>query len=403
MTDRYCLFPFYLLEFEQNVRNYVRHDIQDIQPGEKTKGGSSLYIKLKMMKKILKEVLGVDVAQNELVVTAGRMLNDLSIDLYAHKVFKNNESGFLALLDWTKKLSRDEFKVRFVMEATGVYHQKFAFYLYDRGREVTIVLPNKISNYIRTLEDKTITDKSCSAAIAQFGLERNLDQWHRPKKVFHMLQQLTRERDQIVSERVMVKNQIHAEKSEVEPNERSLQRFNERIKLLNKQEKEIKADLKMLVNGDANLSGDIKRICSITGIGELTAIIVLAETNGFELIRNKKQLTGYAGLNVKEKQSGTSVKGKPRISKKGNRHLRKAMYLPALVAVRHDKNFAETYLRIVSKHGIKMKALVAVQRKLLEMIYVIYNSKQEYQKEYSVLKESSVLNLKDQHATLASS
>ena len=172
---------------------------------------------------------------------------------------------------------------------------------------------------------------------------------------------------------------------------------------MNRQEKEIKADLKILVNGDANLNGEIKRICSITGIGELTAIIVLAETNGFELIRNKKQLTGYAGLNVKEKQSGTSVKGKPRISKKGNRHLRKAMYLPALVAVRHDKNFAEIYLRIVSKHGIKMKALVAVQRKLLEMIYVIYNSKQEYQKEYSVLKESSALNLKDQHATLASS
>jgi transposase len=218
-----------------------------------------------------------------------------------------------------------------------------------------------------------------------------------------MLQQLTRERDQIVSERVIVKNQVHAEESEVEPNERSLQRLNERIHLLNKQEKEIKADLGMIVNGDANLSTEIKRICSITGIGKLTAIIVLAETNGFELVRNKKQLTSYAGLDVKEKQSGTSVKGKPKISKKGNRHLRKAMYLPALVAVKHDKNFGEIYLRIVSRHGIKMKALVAVQRKLLEMVYVIYKSKQEYQKEYSVLKESSALNLKDQHATLASS
>jgi len=79
------------------------------------------------------------------------------------------------------------------------------------------------------------------------------------------------------------------------------------------------------------------------------------------------------------------------------------MYLPALVAVKHDKNFGEIYLRIVSRHGIKMKALVAVQRKLLEMVYVIYKSKQEYQKEYSALKESSALNLKDQHATLASS
>lgn len=356
-----------------------------------------------MMKKVLKEVLGVDVAQKELVVTVGRMFDDLSIDLYAHKVFKNNEAGFVALLGWIKKLTSNEFKVRFVMEATGIYHQKFAFYLYDHCREVTIVLPNKISNYIRTLENKTITDKSCSEAIAQFGLERNLDRWHRPKKIFRMLQQLTRERDQIVSERVIVKNQVHAEESEVEPNERSLQRLNERMLLLNKQEKEIKADLGMIVNGDADLNTEIKRICSITGIGKLTAIIVLAETNGFELVRNKKQLTSYAGLDVKEKQSGISVKGKPKISKKGNRYLRKAMYLPALVAVKHDKNFGEIYLRIVSRHGIKMKALVAVQRRLLEMVYVIYKSKQEYQKEYSVLKESSALNLKDQHATLASS
>ena len=71
-------------------------------------------------------------------------------------------------------------------------------------------------------------------------------------------------------------------------------------------------------------------LCSIPGVGLLTAATVLAETNGFDLIRNKRQLTSYAGLDVKEKQSGTSVKGKPRISKKGNKYLRKAMHLPAL-------------------------------------------------------------------------
>ena len=357
-----------------------------------------------MMDKVLKEVLGVDVAQKELVVTLGRMLGDLSIDFYAHRVFRNNEAGFMALLDWVEKLSDDGTSVRFVMEATGIYHQKFAFYLYDHGREVSVVLPNKISNYIRTLENKTITDKSCSRAIAQFGLERKLDRWHKPKKIFRLLQQLTRERDQVVGERVAVKNQIHAEQREAEPNERSLCRLRERSQLLDKQEKEIKADLKTIVDGGGDdLKSEIKLICGITGIGELTAIIVLAETNGFELIRNKKQLISYAGLDVREKQSGTSVKGKPRISKKGNRYLRKAMYLPSLVAVKHDGNFGKIYLRIVSKQGIKMKALVAVQRKLLEMVYVIYKNKSEYKKGYSAMKESSALNLKDQYATLAGS
>lgn len=355
------------------------------------------------MKNVLKEVLGVDVAQKELVVTLGRMFNDLTIELYAHKVFKNNDKGILALLDWVKKLSDAEVNVRFVMEATGVYHQKFAFYLDDHDYQVSVVLPNKISNYMRTLENKTITDKSCSQAIAQFGLERKLDQWHKPKKIYRSLQQLTRERDQIVSERVVVKNQLHAEQAEAEPNERSLKRLEERIRLLNKQEKEIKSDLNGIVNNDRILQGELRNICSITGIGELTAIIVLAETNGFELIRNKKQLTSYAGLDIKEKQSGTSIKGKPRISKKGNRHLRKAMYLPALVAVKHDENFRNVYVRIVSKQGIKMKGLVAVQRKLLEMTYVIYKSKKQYQKDYQDINRSSALFQTDQHATQTSS
>lgn len=355
------------------------------------------------MKKVLKQVLGADVAQNELVVTLGRMFDDLTIDLYAHKVFRNTEKGILALMDWVKKLTDPEVDVRFVMEATGVYHQKFAFCLYAQNHEVSIVLPNKISNYMRTLENKTITDKSCSEAITQFGLERKLDRWHNPKKIYQSLQQLTRERDQIVMERVMIKNQLHAEQAEAEPNERSLERLNERMRLLNKHEKEIKSDLTEIINSDRILKSEITNICSIPGIGELTATIVLAETNGFELIRNKKQLTSYAGLDVKEKQSGTSIKGKPRISKKGNRHLRKAMHLPSLSAVKYDENFRNVYVRIFSRQGIKMKGLVAVQRKLLEMIYVIYKSKNEYQKNYADLKGSSALSQKDQYATQTSS
>jgi len=81
----------------------------------------------------------------------------------------------------------------------------------------------------------------------------------------------------------------------------------------------------------------------------LTAVTVLAETNGFELIRNKRQLTSYAGLDVKEKLSGTSVKGKPRISKKGNRHLQKAMYMPALSVIRREGRFKTLFVRLVPR------------------------------------------------------
>lgn len=331
---------------------------------------------------VLKQVVGVDVAQKELVVTVGRLLENLSIELYAYKVFGNTEKGFLSLLAWSQKLTNPEIELRFVMEATGVYHQKFAYFLDEHGYELSIVLPNKISNYIRTLEVKTVTDKSCSEAIARFGLERKLANWKRPKETYKRLQQLTRERDQIVSERVAVKNQLHAESQEAQPHERSIERLKERIQLLNRQENEIKADIAQVINQDSELKQEVDTISSIPGVGVLTAVIILAETNGFELIRNKKQLASYAGFDVKEKQSGTSVKGKPRISKKGNRSLRKAMYLPAITAVKWDENFKNMYVRIVSKQGIKMKALIAVQRKLLELTYTLFKTKASYNKSY---------------------
>lgn len=334
------------------------------------------------MKKIVKQVLGIDVAQKELVVCLGRMYDDWTPELYSHGTFVNSKKGFDAMIKWVKKLAIEATAVRYVMEATGVYHESLAYYLEGKGYEVSIVLPNKVSNYFRTLEVKTITDKTASEAIARFGLERKLDQWKRPKQIFKNLKQLTRERDQIVETRTMAKNQLHAEMAEAFPNPSSLHRIKAHIKFLDKQVAEILKEITELVKQDDQVNESIELICSIPGIGRLTAATVLAETNGFELIRNKRQLTSYAGLDVREKQSGTSIKGKPRISKKGNRHLRKAMHLPALAAIRHEKKFKAVFVRLVSKHGIKMKAAVAVQRKLLEMIYTVYSKNTAYDKNY---------------------
>lgn len=334
------------------------------------------------MKKIIKQVLGIDVAQKELVVCLGRMHDDWKSELHAGKTFVNTSKGFLLLLEWVKKLTDPEIAVHYVMEATGVYHESLAYFLKDQGLIVSIVLPNKISNYARTLSIKTVTDKTASEAIAQFGLERNLDEWQKPLPIYKKMRQLTRERDQIILERTMTKNQLHAEQSEAQPNETSLKRINQRIGLLTKQEKEITVELSVLIKEDVEVSGSVELLCSLPGIGQLTAATVLSETNGFDLIRNKRQLTSYAGLDIKEKQSGTSVRGKSKISKKGNKYLRKAMHMPALSAIRHDNRFKNIFVRLVSRHGIKMKAVVAVQRKLLEMMYVIFKNKETYDSEY---------------------
>ena len=334
------------------------------------------------MKKLIKQVLGIDVAQKELVVCLAKKYDDLSEENYVHKTFFNGLTGFEMMVKWLMKLTDIAIPVNYVMEATGVYHESLAYYLTSKGYSVSIVLPNKISNYARSLTVKTITDKTASEAIAQFGIERRTDEWKQPSPTYKRMRQLTRERDQIISERTMVKNELHAEQAEAEPHKSALERCKARIELLTKQEKAIIIEIAALIKTNQSISKSIKLICSITGIGMLTAATVLAETNGFDLIRNKRQLTSYAGLDVKDHQSGTSVKGKARISKRGNRYLRKAMHMPALAAIRHDETFKALFIRLVSKHGIKMKAAVAVQRKLLEMTYTIHKSNVKYDKEY---------------------
>jgi len=341
------------------------------------------------MKKILKQVVGIDVAQKELVVALGRMNEDLDLELYGHKSFGNNQKGFLSLLLWVKKQTDAATGVRFVMEATGVYHESLAYFLDDKGYKLSIILPNKISNYARTLDIKTVTDKTASEAITRFGLERKLDDWQRPKPLFKSLRQLTREREQLIQIRTMVKNQLHAEQTEAWPNAGSISRFKTQLALLNKQEQQIKTEIAILSKQDSQVHASIELISTIPGIGTLTAVTILAETNGFELIGNKRQLTSYAGLDVKEKQSGTSVKGKARISKRGNKYLRKALYMPSLAAIRHNEWFKTVYARLISKHGIKMKSAVAIQRKMLELAYIIYKTNTAYNKDHYKKLESN--------------
>ena len=185
---------------------------------------------------------------------------------------------------------------------------------------------------------------------------------------------------------MVAKNQLHAEESEAFPNKNSVKRVKAKIRFLTQQEKDIKQDIDAIVICNQEVKNEIDNICTIPGVGRLTAVIVLAETNGFELIRNKRQLVSYAGLDVREKTSGTSVKGKPRISKKGNRNLRRAMHLPALEVIKHNETHKAIYARLVSKCGIKMKGVVAIQRKVLELIYVLHKNKTVYQVDYEETK-----------------
>lgn len=334
------------------------------------------------MSKIVKQSVGIDCSKDKLDASFGIRDGNYDDHLVSTTVFKNNEQGWDKLWVWCCKLKQKDVEINFVIEATGVYHEQVSLYLHGKKAHISVLLPNKVKHFSKTLTIKTVTDKVCAQSMAIMGLEKKLDAWSPPSSVYNTLRQLTRERDQLMHENTQIKCQIHAEQSGAWPNERSLTRMNQRKDFINAQINEIEGEIKAIINENKELKDRMEYICSIKGVGLITAITIIAETNGFNLIRNKKQLVSYAGLDVKLKDSGTSVHHKPRISKQGNKYIRKAVYLPALSALRSDDHMKCVFVRLVSKHGIKMKAAVAVQRKLLELIYTLWKKQEMYDPDY---------------------
>ena len=127
----------------------------------------------------------------------------------------------------------------------------------------------------------------------------------------------------------------------------------------------------------------MNKLLTIKGLGILTIATILAETLGFQHVKSIKQLVSYAGYDVVQRESGTSIKGKTRISKKGNRYIRKALYFPAMVACRFNDNLKQNYLRIIETKPSKMVGQVAIQRKLLVLIYSLWKKDEVYDINYS--------------------
>jgi transposase len=157
-----------------------------------------------------------------------------------------------------------------------------------------------------------------------------------------------------------------------------LKQLKSSLKHFDKQIEEMEGLIKELIMSDPLLAKQCRKITKVKGIGITTFAIVVAETNGFAAIENHRQLVSYAGYDIVENQSGNHV-GRTRISKKGNSRIRAAMHFPALQAVlKEEPAFVNLYERVYGRTGIKMKAYVAVQKKLLELIYFLWIKDEEY-------------------------
>ena len=340
---------------------------------------------------ILKQCLGIDVSKDKLDVCFSKMLANQVVKIQGTHSFSNTPAGWKALSTWVKRFYKTvEIPLGVVVEATGVYHEGAAYYLKNAGFSVSIVLPNKSKYFAKSLNVKSKNDQVDAQVLARMGLERNLAVWKGASETMLTLKRLSREREALLAQKTVVGNQLHAHLHQYNPNAQTTKRRKQLIAFLAKQVKIVEKQMLTVLETDLELKAKVENVCTIKGIRILTAITIIAETNGFDLIENKNQLVSYAGYDVVERQSGTSLLGKTRISKKGNSHIRKALFFPAMSAAMHDPKMKNLYERIEEKNPkVKMIGAVAVQRKLLVLVYTIYKTDEPFDSNYAGKKAAA--------------
>jgi transposase len=296
----------------------------------------------------------------------------------------NSKVGFAKLVQWIKKWTANQaVPVVVCMEATGVYHEHLAYYLDEAGFRVSIVLPNKSKKYLQSLGLKSKNDKMDAKGLAQMGAEQNLPKWTRPDEIYVQLRALTRQYQSIQEQITAEKNKLHAEEHSACSNKQVIRQIREFIRFMDKQKSVMEQAIKETVQKNEELKTKVKNISTVRGLSTLSIATVIAETNGFQLFINYKQLVSYAGYDVVENQSGARS-GKTKISKKGNSRIRRILHMPSIIAKGSEGTvFKSLYDRVYQKTGIKMKAIVAVQKKLLLTIYYLWKKNEPFDKNYS--------------------
>lgn len=334
-----------------------------------------------MEKKVLKQAIGIDIAKDSFQVCYSLQLSD-QVKIIGSRTFKNTSAGFSQFIQWADKKNKTKDPIHYLMEATGVYGEKLATFLYDNNQKVYVVPANRAKLYIKSLGLKSKTDKIDAKGIAQMMLQQVLSPWEKPDESLMLLRKIIRRLDALNQRLLQANQQKHAEEYSSGDFNWVNDSIDREIAELKKEQSRINEYLKQTIDTHPDLSEQIGYMTSIPGVGWKTAACVLAETNGFNGATNAKQVVSYAGLDVVQAQSGDMNK-RGRMSKKGNPRIRKAMFLPSLVVVRYNKpHFIDLYNRLTNKGKRPKQAYVAIQRKLLMLMFTLWKTKTKYDPNY---------------------
>ncbi len=320
-------------------------------------------------------IIGIDVSKAKLDCL---WLKDPSTVKVKSKVLPNNAAGFSALIEWAVKNTHADLpQIHFVMEATGIYHEALAYALYEASAMVSVVNPAKISHYAKSLGVRSKTDKKDSVVIARYGAAHQILPWTPEPDEIRTLKALITRHEAVCGDLQREENRL--EKAMISlVSEEVIASIKMMIEQLTVEKKRLEELINQHINQHPDLKNDRALLISIPSVGPVVSRYMICVIRS-RVFKSAPQCAAYLGLNPVQHESGSSVRGRSRLSKAGHSTVRAKLYMAAIVAVQHNPDIKAQYERLLKNGKSKMAALGAAMRKLVHICFGVLKHQTPYQ------------------------
>jgi len=317
--------------------------------------------------------IGIDVSKEKLDCALMREQDKIKTKAVVNKLL-----GWQELLYWSlKNTGLAIAELHFVMEATGIYHEQLATFLYGAGAKVSVVNPAQVKFYAQGLGVRSKNDKKDSVVLARYGARENPALWQPEAREIRTLKALLARFDGIEKDLQREKNRQEKAQISVAPDE-VIHSLNLMIEQLETEQQRLKKLIEEHINRYDKLRENKALLESIPAVGNVIATRMLMVI-GSRQFDDAHQCAAYLGLVPVQHESGSSVKGRAHLSKAGNPLIRAKLYMAAVVAIRYNPDIKAQYERLTSKGKSKMSALGAAMRKLVHICFGVLKHQQPYQ------------------------
>jgi transposase len=330
-----------------------------------------------------KNFIGIDVSKGTIDIA---LVRENTANSIVSAQCSNDYKGMVNLEEFLKKQGLIMDETLFCMEHTGIYCRLLSHYLVENKYHVWLEMPVQIIRSLGVQRGKN--DRIDAARIAEYAFLKKDKAvlWQPPREIVIQINDLLTLRDRLIASRKSLKQPI---KEFIDTGFKDTAKLIERmcintLKSLDREIEQVEKELDKLINKDSNLKRLYKLATSVSGIGKITALALLYFTNEFTLYIKGNQLACYIGVAPFEHTSGTSVKGKSRVSNFANKRLKKLIHMGAISTISSDEQIAQYYQRKVNEGKNRMLVINAIRNKIIHRLCAVIKRGTPYQLDYQI-------------------